>query len=149
LGRFLVEDTAVAVATVERVKRLGDLRWLVVDLSTNLLVPLPLARFELAERQGRELVRTAVCDGTCSPAGVFCRDIMYASVPEGERIAILNCGAYTAALAEPFFEPPAPVFWCDGEEVTAIVGPADAAIATDLLQGGGRTICAAAAGKKG
>jgi diaminopimelate decarboxylase len=135
-GRFVVEDSALGLCSVVRTKTVGERRHVIVDLSTNLLIPLPLARFELVmPPQSGETFPTTICDGTCSPAGVFVRDVQAPRIAEGSRLALANCGAYTAALAEPFMEPPAPVLWCDSDGVHALVDREQMRAATDLVQG--------------
>jgi diaminopimelate decarboxylase len=135
LGRYIVEDAAFGLASVVRAKVLGGQRWLVIDASTNLFIPLPLARFDiLPPIEPGPLMRTTVCDGTCSPAGIIVADAMLPEYGEGDLLAILNCGAYTAALTEPFFEPAPPVLWLqDGASIEA-VSPAQMRTATRLLQ---------------
>lgn len=133
-GRFLVEDAGFALGRVIRRKILGNRQWLVLDISTNLLVPLPLARFEPAPASGDRMVLTSFCDGSCAPT-VFARDCPYPITEEGTFVVLLNCGAYSAALASPFFEPPAPIIWCNSDGSSHILSSESSRLVTRTLQG--------------
>lgn len=133
-GRYVVEDSAFALGTVIRRKLREGRQWLVVDLSTNLLVPIPLARFDAATSTGDNCMPTSIVDGTCSPAGVLVADCYYPQAMEGAVIVFLNCGAYTSALMEPFLEPPAPIYWLEENRIDDVVSPQAAIQATDLFQ---------------
>lgn len=133
-GRYLVEDAAFGLCTVIRRKLRNGHQWLIVDLSTNLIVPLPLARFGVLVTSEANCMPTSIADGTCTPAGVIVADFLYPSVEEGEIIVFTDCGAYSAALAKPFFEPPAPIYWLDADRAKPVVSPSAAQEATDLFQ---------------
>ena len=103
-GRYITEDSAVAVATVNRVKRTTNDTWLMTDIGTNILVPVTAARFEVSDVYGESGTGKAysVADATCSPAGVIQRQVLLPHIHEGDRIVIRSCGAYTYSLSETF-----------------------------------------------
>ena len=111
-GRAVVGDAALGLCRVVRTKTVGGRRWAVVDLATNLLIPLPLARFSVVAPWADNAARTDswnIGDGTCSPAGVLARDAaLPAGLAPGDRLAVLGCGAYTYSLAEHFYTLPCP-----------------------------------------
>ncbi|MGE5517052.1 MAG: diaminopimelate decarboxylase family protein [Bacteroidota bacterium] len=139
-GRALVEDAAVAVTTVAAIKTGVDgSRWCMVDIGTNLLVPLPLARFTVIALDGgdKPTCSWAVADGTCSPAGVIDRHaLLPETLAEGDRLLVLCCGAYTYSLAESFCDtiPPAYFLGRDGT-MECMLSAEDSRLVADLLFG--------------
>lgn len=112
-GRAIVKDAAIGLTTVNHVKKLWNTDIAVVDIATNLFIPLPLARFQalcLNERGGT-VKEYDVVDGTCSPAGVLCRATFLPELNEGDRLLIDHAGAYTWSLAEPFYDYLPDLWW--------------------------------------
>jgi diaminopimelate decarboxylase len=131
-GRAIAKNAAVSVTSVVNLKQLKGKKIAVVDLSTNLLIPLPLAQFfvepldpVLAEDKsgGKVAVQTRhgwrsmfeyhVVDGTCSPAGVICRSATLPELKENDRLIVTHTGAYTWSLAEPFYDLLPDLWWID------------------------------------
>lgn len=134
-GRYVVDDTAFGLGNVIRRKMRDGRQWLIVDLSTNLLVPVPLARFEVSVLPGVDGMPTSIGDGTCSPAGVLVANCSYPPAMEGDTVVFIGCGAYTASLMEPFFEPVAPIYWVEPDHIDELISPRASKHATDLYQG--------------
>jgi len=129
-GRAVVGDAALGLCRVVRTKTVGGRRWAMVDLATNLLIPLPRARFSVVTLQadtGAPTESWNIGDGTCSPAGVLARDAdLPATLAPGDMLAVLGCGAYTYSLSEHFYTaPPVPVLWrVDGSLTVMDMPPA-------------------------
>lgn len=114
-GRAITKDASIIVTSVTNTKQLRGANIAVVDASTNLLIPLPLAEFSVAliddpctERQVWEIV-----DGTCSPAGVVARKASLPAIKPGAKLVVNNTGAYTWSLCEPFFDYLPQLWWID------------------------------------
>lgn len=105
-GRAIAKDAAVAITSVTNVKRLYGKNIAVVDISTNVLIPLPLAEFALVSELAPVSISNpyTVVDGTCSPAGVVINQVNSTEINEGDRLMISQVGAYTWSLAEPFYD---------------------------------------------
>lgn len=105
-GRALVKDAGYGLCSVLDVKNGRHGPVAVVDLATNVLIPLPLAQFRarpIARETGKTR-RYLIGDGTCSPAGVIqvgCR--LPKSLKTGQRLIVEFAGAYTWPLAESFY----------------------------------------------
>lgn len=118
-GRALFEDAGVAVTRIHDVLERPDGRVLIVDIASNLLVPLPQSRFRpfsLDPRPG-PLVPTSVADGTCRARGVVAVADLPASLAPGDLLGIENAGAYTYSFASTFFSPIPPALGLEGGEV--------------------------------
>ncbi len=124
-GRYTVADAAIGLCRVVRTKQVFGRRWAIVDIGTNLLIPLPLARFQVClweDKPGESLVEWGVGDGTCSPNGVIEE---HAALPStlapGDLLTVLECGAYTYSLAEQFCDAvPIPVWWGEDGSLTPL-----------------------------
>lgn len=118
-GRAIAKDAAIASTKVINMKELRGNNIAVVDVSTNLLIPLPLAQFGVhypvcdhGVRKG-DLTLYDIVDGTCSPAGVICRQAALPKLEEGQQLLISQVGAYTWSLAEPFYDWLPDLWWID------------------------------------
>jgi diaminopimelate decarboxylase len=135
-GRFIVEDAAVAVTTVCKIKNCEGIKWLITDIGTNILIPLPAARFEVTDVNGNSGYGEvySIGDGTCSPAGVIQRDVQLDNITEGDRILVNSCGAYTYSLAETFCNLiPAAYFVKTDGHIATMVSPQTAQDVAELL----------------
>jgi diaminopimelate decarboxylase len=96
-GRFVAADAVVGLTTVVATKERPGGDWLITDLGTNALVPVPGSRFPAVALQTADGAGHArLSDRSCAPAVID----PAASLPRGvRRLAILNAGAYTTALS--------------------------------------------------
>lgn len=124
-GRAITKDAAIMVTSVTNTKQLRGANIAVVDASTNLLIPLPLAEFSVAlfDDPGTERKVWEVVDGTCSPAGVVARKASLPAIKPGSRLVVNNAGAYTWSLCEPFYDYLPHLWWIDRDlKVVSIFG---------------------------
>ena len=102
-GRYFVEDIAIGLTKVLERKSVQGKNWLIVDLGTNLLIPIPSSDFLAVEPYSQKVETTfSVADGICSPAAVISRSVELPVLSKGEHLFLLNIGAYTYTLAESF-----------------------------------------------
>ena len=110
-GRYFVEDSGVACASVVERKTVQGTDWLLVDVGTNLLVPIPSSGFMIAQPFMNGVRKVFdVADGICSPAATIARGVSLPDCAKGARLFVLNCGAYTYSLAECFGTHIAPAY---------------------------------------
>ncbi|MEV5242483.1 hypothetical protein AB0K89_25775 [Streptomyces cinnamoneus] len=100
-GRWLVADAATVLCTVSGVKHNSGREWVIADAGASLLIPLPeLVYHPLPVRlDGGPWRSTAVGDQTCDAQNVLCQDAELPPLGTGDRLALLNCGAYTTVFS--------------------------------------------------
>ncbi|MEV7211971.1 hypothetical protein AB0O31_02590 [Kitasatospora cineracea] len=101
-GRFLVGDAAVGFSAVTGRKRNSGSNWLISELSSNVLIPLPELAYHpvpLALDPASDWDDFHVGDATCAPSHL-CRSATLPVTVEQDGMAVLNCGAYTSVYAE-------------------------------------------------
>ncbi len=102
-GRYVFGDAAIALATVKSKKESESKRWLIVDVGTNLLVPIDTASFAIhaVKESSSKHICFDVADGICSPTSVISENAeLPSSITEGDLVVVENSGAYVYALAE-------------------------------------------------
>ena len=96
-GRYLSAYSGYTIGRVTDVKSAGDKQWVITDIGTNTLIPIPNARYKLllpvAVSKG---VRVGIADGITSPANTIIADTQVAVLPKsGDIVCVGNTGAYT------------------------------------------------------
>ena len=115
LGRYITADTGFGLARIVRIKKGKEAKWVILDMASNILIPLNSADFGVIPAQykrGRAL-RYHVGDNLSSYAGVITRDCVLKGVAEGDCVLIENCGAYTQSMASQFGHEIPPVLVAD------------------------------------
>jgi ornithine decarboxylase len=118
-GRAIVGDSGILVASVIGKARRGSESWLYLDAGVfnGLMETIEGFSYELrTERPGPMKVFT-VAGPSCDSVDVMFKSIPLPDLQVGERIYILNAGAYTLSYASSFngFPPPA-VYYLDGAD---------------------------------
>ena len=116
-GRYLSNSAGYVVATVLEIKKRDDRFVLIIDASTNVLVPIPSARYTLAYPKA-DVTSSGVCvsivDGITSPDNVVISKTYLSQLPDvGSKMIIGNCGAYTDVLSH---------FWAFDPFVIQVIG---------------------------
>ncbi|MEE9153089.1 MAG: hypothetical protein V3U42_03280 [candidate division NC10 bacterium] len=102
-GRYLLNDAAVCIGQVLTRKRNAGRRWVLTDAGSNILPLRENVEYYVAPAdvsQGNE--RYYVGDGLCIPSGVLPGSFPLGKIRVGDKLVILNCGAYTFSLARHF-----------------------------------------------
>lgn len=138
-GHLIIEDAACAVTSVvDSFADGSDSDWCIVDIGTNLLVPIPSAKFHVDTMDDRrKCERYNVADIACSPAAVIASDVKLPAMREGEKLVVEGCGAYTYSLSENFsnYIPPAFILRENGEHKDLLSQENSVSIATQLFSG--------------
>jgi len=96
-GRYLSAYAGYTLGTVRDIKKLKNKYWIITDIGTNILIPIPNARYTLlkpvATKQG---ISAGITDGITSPSNNIITDVQLSALPQiGDYICIGNTGAYT------------------------------------------------------
>ena len=110
-GRAVVGEAATLVTTVIGRAERSDGRWLYVDAGVfnALMETIDGFRYELRSDVGGPCVRTTLAGPSCDTVDVICDEAMLPELEVGDRIYVMNAGAYTLSYASTFngFFPPA------------------------------------------
>lgn len=102
-GRYLLNDAAVCVGQVLTRKYNAGRRWVLTDAGSHIL---PLREnveyYVLPARLNRGGERSRVGDSLCIPSGVFPGTFPLGNIKVGDKLVVMNCGAYTFSLARHF-----------------------------------------------
>lgn len=115
-GRALVGDAAVLVASVIGKAVRGDEHWLYLDAGVfnALMETIQGFGYELWTERTGPVRRWTVAGPSCDSVDVLFNDVALPELEVGDRLYVLNAGAYTLSYASSFngFPPPA-VFFLD------------------------------------
>lgn len=101
-GRAVVGDAGCALGRITAVKRTGRRCWVVLDIPTNTLIPIPGAVYPpllVGDAAGREVEICSFTDGAGSPVA-FARDVPWPAPRVGDLVCLTDAGAYTTVLTE-------------------------------------------------
>lgn len=103
-GRYVTGDAAVGVTRTAIEKSNSGLRFLITDLSSNVLIPrpridYPVIPLSLPSDASALWSSYHVGDRTCTPQ-LFTQDALLPDSETAQGLCILNCGAYTTVFAE-------------------------------------------------
>lgn len=97
-GRYLSAYAGYTIGKVVDLKPVDEKYWIITDIGTNILIPIPNARYKLGYPRitgnGEKIV--GITDGITSPANNIINQIFLDKLPKlGSFICIENTGAYT------------------------------------------------------
>ena len=118
-GRFVVAGCGVLVLTVNDIKEIAGLKYLICDGGrTNHALPSDWEDHEIAilpMREG-EPVHTAVCGPTCMAFDCIARKKLPSDIHSGDKVVWFNAGAYHLSWENRFSQPLARVLWHDAQD---------------------------------
>lgn len=122
-GRWVVADAAIMLCSVSGEKTNSGRRWLITDVGAAILLPLPeLVYHPVPAALGPEWDNFAIGDSTCDPQNVLCASALLPQVRVGDRLALLNCGAYTSVFSSAWSNPLPRMVFSDEGELTEVFG---------------------------
>jgi diaminopimelate decarboxylase len=125
-GRYLVEDSFVAIAKVLRTKSSWGRKWAFIDVGANSLIPMRYSHYTAVPGQIKGKGPYCRIGGPlCLPVDVISNDSVIYQIDEGDQIVILNCGAYTLSMSEQFGYPRPAVYELDKIGKVRIIKKAD------------------------
>jgi diaminopimelate decarboxylase len=112
-GRYLVAEAGALLATVQSVKDVAGRRTLVIDAGMQtLLRPALYDAYHrvvpLAQMAAAETVATDVVGPICESADVLARERVLPALQPGDRLALLDVGAYGFSMASQYNSQPRP-----------------------------------------
>lgn len=118
-GRFIVAGCGVLVLTVNDIKEIDGLKYLICDGGrTNHALPSDWEDHEIAilpMREG-EPVHTAVCGPTCMAFDCIVRKKLPSDIHVGDKVIWFDAGAYHLSWETRFSQPLARVLWHDEQD---------------------------------
>jgi diaminopimelate decarboxylase len=118
-GRFILSGCGVLVITVNDIKEIGGIKYLICDGGrTNHALPSDWEDHNLCILPAREAtqVYTAVCGPTCMAFDCIARKKLPADIRVGDKVVWFNAGAYHLSWENRFSQPLARVLWHDEKD---------------------------------
>ncbi len=115
-GRFLTGHAGFSIGRVLDIKEVGKKYWVITDIGTNTLIPIPNARYQLAlpEPAANGKFTVGVTDGITSPSNNIVHATRLSTLPAiGSFICIENTGSYTDVYSTFWAYSPNKVYWID------------------------------------
>ncbi|MBY9000414.1 MAG: alanine racemase [Candidatus Heimdallarchaeota archaeon] len=125
-GRYLIEDSFIAVAKVLRTKSSWGRKWAFTDIGANTLIPMRYSNYEAIPLEYKgEGPYCRIGGPLCLPVDVISNESVSYNIEEEDRLAILNCGAYTLSMSEQFGYPRPAVYELKNENELRMIKDAD------------------------
>lgn len=107
-GRYLSAYAGYTIGVVQDIKKREGKYWIITDIGTNTLIPIPNARYSLLKPLAtKEGLLVGITDGITSPSNNIITDTRIAELPRrGDYICIGNTGAYTDVYSTFWAYPP-------------------------------------------
>lgn len=103
-GRAMVGDAAIMVSTVVGKARRGNEDWVYLDVGVfnGLMETVENFMYELKTEKGGRSKRTTIGGPSCDSVDIPFKNILLPEVKVGDRVYIINAGAYTTSYAATF-----------------------------------------------
>ncbi len=103
-GRGLVGDAAIMVASVIGIAKRGNENWVYLDVGVfnGLMETIENFMYELKTPGKGKKQLTTIAGPSCDSVDVMFKDILFPEVSIGDKIYIMNTGAYTTVYASKF-----------------------------------------------
>ncbi|MHA1199490.1 MAG: hypothetical protein ACTSQF_09210, partial [Candidatus Heimdallarchaeaceae archaeon] len=125
-GRYLIEDSFVAITKVLRTKKSWGRKWAFTDIGANSLIPLRYSHYKVIPQifKGKGQY-TNIGGPLCLPVDVITDEAVDFEITEEDLLIVLNCGAYTISMSEQFGYPRPSVYALNQEREMELIKPAD------------------------
>ncbi len=109
-GRGMVGDTGIMVSTVVGKAKRATEDWIYLDVGVfnGLMETIEKFKYELKTEQDREEKLVTISGPSCDSVDITFTNVNLPEVKTGERVYIINAGAYTTVYAAPFNGFPVP-----------------------------------------
>jgi diaminopimelate decarboxylase len=125
-GRYLIEDSFIAVTRIVRTKKTWGRKWAFTDIGANSLIPMRYSHYKAIPVHNKGKDQYCNLGGPlCLPVDVLSNEAVSFKVEEHDALVILNCGAYTLSMSEQFGYPRPAVYEINEENKLELIKPAD------------------------
>lgn len=125
-GRYLIEDSFIAVTKVLRTKKSWGRKWVFSDIGANSLIPMRYNYYKVIPQEYKGKGQyTNIGGPLCLPVDVISEDAVDFEIEETDLLIILNCGAYTMSMSEQFGYPRPAIYSFNQESKLELIKPAD------------------------
>ena len=125
-GRYLIEDSFVAIAKVLRTKKSWGRKWAFIDVGANILIPMRYSHYSVVPANFRGKGQyTNIGGPLCLPVDILSDEAVNFEIEDGDLLVVLNCGAYTISMSEQFGYPRPAIYQLTNKGLTELIKPAD------------------------
>ncbi|MFW9851909.1 MAG: diaminopimelate decarboxylase family protein [Candidatus Thorarchaeota archaeon] len=125
-GRYLVEDSFIAITKVLRTKKSWGRKWAFVDIGANSLIPMRYSEYRILPSHYKGKGQYCNIGGPlCLPVDVVTNEAVDFEIDENDLLIVLNCGAYTLSMSEQFGYPRPAVCELENDGSIKLLKPAD------------------------
>ena len=125
-GRYLIEDSFIAISKVLRTKKSWGRKWAFTDIGANSLIPMRYSYYKVIPENNKGKGQYTNLGGPlCLPVDVLTDESVDFEIEEKDLLIILNCGAYTLSMSEQFGYPRPAVFTLNKTGKMDLIRPAD------------------------
>ena len=125
-GRYLVEDSFIAIAKVLRTKKTWGRKWAFVDIGANSLIPMRYSEYRIIPSYYKGKGHYCNIGGPlCLPVDVITSEAVDFEIQEKDLLVVLNCGAYTLSMSEQFGYPRPAIYELENEGTIKLLKPSD------------------------
>ena len=125
-GRYLVEDSFIAITRVLRTKKSWGRKWAFVDIGANSLIPMRYSEYRIIPSNYKGKGQYCNIGGPlCLPVDVITNEAVDFEIKEKDLLVVLNCGAYTLSMSEQFGYPRPAVYELENDGIIKLLKPSD------------------------
>ncbi|TET77946.1 MAG: hypothetical protein E3J43_05230 [Candidatus Heimdallarchaeota archaeon] len=125
-GRYLIEDSFVAITKVLRTKKSWGRKWAFIDVGANTLIPMRYSHYSVVPANFRGKGQyTNIGGPLCLPVDILSDEAVNFEIEEEDLLVVLNCGAYTISMSEQFGYPRPAIYQLTNKGLTELIKPAD------------------------
>jgi len=125
-GRYLVEDSFIAITKVIRTKKSWGRKWAFVDIGANSLIPMRYSEYRIIPTYYKGKGQYCNIGGPlCLPVDVVTSEAVDFEIEEEDLLVVLNCGAYTLSMSEQFGYPRPAIYELEHEGTIKLLKPSD------------------------
>ncbi|TFG09319.1 hypothetical protein EU534_02255, partial [Candidatus Heimdallarchaeota archaeon] len=125
-GRYLIEDSFIALTKVLRTKKSWGRKWAFTDIGANSLIPMRYSNYKVVPLNFKgEGQYTNIGGPLCLPVDVISDESVNFDIQEEDLLIILNCGAYTISMSEQFGYPRPAIYALNQDNALELIKQAD------------------------
>jgi diaminopimelate decarboxylase len=125
-GRYLVEDSFIAITKVLRTKKSWGRKWAFVDIGANSLIPMRYSEYRVIPSHYKGKGQYCNIGGPlCLPVDVITSEAVDFEIEEKDLLVVLNCGAYTLSMSEQFGYPRPAIYELENDGTIKLLKPSD------------------------